>query len=856
MTGKKRQLSILAAFLLGAVFGVVNTARAAAAPDFEILYPAKTSSITPTYLADTAVQYEIQLTQGDPTHKFKVTWDFGWDPASSPDLPFDPAAWGYVEATVGPFSGTTVFPIRHYTHSAAGGLQVPWIFPSTAPSPPPFPGFVPLGIHQFRVQVTDVTELPNLTSPVHTSSVAVTDALSLYGYTWFGAATPVCAPGSAKDGQACSLDADCAADPNAPQPSDKCGSDAVGWTSFRCQNETTSCAITASTYAVDYAPTSAGHGALVNNAWLGEGAADGGTVNTLGWLTLNQGVCVGGSTAGDLCQNSSQCGGGGACDRTPPARPEDPEGWAATPELERVYTAQETIGSGTRFAGQLAGWARLLNLRTYGQSLKFCDGGANAGKTCQNAGDCPGGACVTPDDWGWVHLRGPEAPTKVCIGGSRNGEGCVSSSQCDPPFGTCKVPATRYSDLSANGYQLCVDCSDGSQSSVRCNLCNSVETVSAVKKSFACNSCYDCNGETGTCNSCESCSLYGVSYDAQQTRLLGYAWSGGERAGGDANEAGLGWMQFNPKGAGIGALQAWLATRYGDIFVGGNIAVSTPPIGNAPNATYLIQANGTISSSFQSKGGAPYVQPGYPVAIPLPSESNRYFLESRLGARRINVLGRLNLQEMTKPGTNRYGKTVVIMQLKDIPGWTIDNTVLKLPLNGTIYVVEGNLTIPDSGDYTSVEFQHGASATTSGAGTIIVNGNLDLQVPVTYNSAPISESILQLPSLAWIIRGNITVSPSVGQLDGAFLVLGCQKLSFCTNTSDNDGVLKTGDDRASQKQLVVNGLLMARKFSFQRTFQSSEGSERVLYDGRLIANPPPGLSDLSAVLPDVREVTP
>jgi hypothetical protein len=50
--------------------------------------------------------------------------------------------------------------------------------------------------------------------------------------------------------------------------------------------------------------------------------------------------------------------------------------------------------------------------------------------------------------------------------------------------------------------------------------------------------------------------------------------------------------------------------------------------------------------------------------------------------------------------------------------------------------------------------------------------------------------------------------------------------------------------------LTVNGLIVARQFHFSRSYKSKErGSEQVLYDGRAVANPPPGFADLTKSLP-------
>jgi hypothetical protein len=51
--------------------------------------------------------------------------------------------------------------------------------------------------------------------------------------------------------------------------------------------------------------------------------------------------------------------------------------------------------------------------------------------------------------------------------------------------------------------------------------------------------------------------------------------------------------------------------------------------------------------------------------------------------------------------------------------------------------------------------------------------------------------------------------------------------------------------------------MLAKKFNFERLWQSAErGSEQVIYDGRVLANTPPGMADLMSALPIWREAAP
>ena len=64
---------------------------------------------------------------------------------------------------------------------------------------------------------------------------------------------------------------------------------------------------------------------------------------------------------------------------------------------------------------------------------------------------------------------------------------------------------------------------------------------------------------------------------------------------------------------------------------------------------------------------------------------------------------------------------------------------------------------------------------------------------------------------------------------------------------DAENSIDTGE---SNYQLLVNGLMIASDFDFLRKkgFLTG-GSEKVVYDGRIIVNTPPGMEDIAASLP-------
>ena len=109
--------------------------------------------------------------------------------------------------------------------------------------------------------------------------------------------------------------------------------------------------------------------------------------------------------------------------------------------------------------------------------------------------------------------------------------------------------------------------------------------------------------------------------------------------------------------------------------------------------------------------------------------------------------------------------------------------------------------------------------------------------------------------MAWIVKGDVIIDELVSNVVGNFIIVGPEPAVACDEPGPSGcGEFRTGDDSASPRQLVVNGLIMARKIYFQRYFkQAGEPSEKIIYDGRVIVNTPPGLENVAKGLPIWRE---
>ncbi|HOX97490.1 MAG TPA: hypothetical protein PL066_04045, partial [bacterium] len=173
-----------------------------------------------------------------------------------------------------------------------------------------------------------------------------------------------------------------------------------------------------------------------------------------------------------------------------------------------------------------------------------------------------------------------------------------------------------------------------------------------------------------------------------------------------------------------------------------------------------------------------------------------------------------------------------------------------------VYVREGDLTISSP-----LTFSGGSAGTPNGSGTIIVRGNLYINDDIAYNMAAVAK-LKYLPSVAFIVLGDVIVDSDVTSLVGAYVVLGDGTPATCPALSDassgcgrfSSGTTGSG---STDDSLLVSGLVVAKQFKLERLFSSLDmGAERFVYDGRLLANTPPGLQDITQALPEWQEIAP
>jgi hypothetical protein len=265
-----------------------------------------------------------------------------------------------------------------------------------------------------------------------------------------------------------------------------------------------------------------------------------------------------------------------------------------------------------------------------------------------------------------------------------------------------------------------------------------------------------------------------------------------------------------------------LQTIGGDVY--GQKGIGSLSQGAAPearfNATYLLQSNGNIINFSSACEGNENCEGDKWVendagALSLPKRESGYRAE----------LGVIDLKGLF---AGQYGELKVISSANQISSY----------LKGRVFYSKSDLTVDGL-----KTFFNGSE--NSGAGTIIVKGDLSIKSNLFYQNKP-AGNVKKLASVGWIVikrddgtGGNIYIAPEVTQIVGAF---------YAENKISTGAI---GDSK-QEKRLEVSGLMVAKEFAFERDYfnlETKEPAERVIYDGRLIANPAPGFQNLTKALP-------
>lgn len=268
----------------------------------------------------------------------------------------------------------------------------------------------------------------------------------------------------------------------------------------------------------------------------------------------------------------------------------------------------------------------------------------------------------------------------------------------------------------------------------------------------------------------------------------------------------------------------WIETRDGDVYSSGSIRASSPPPAGKFNATFCVLADGAVE---QFSSGANCVRTG------VGPQTQARAADASLVHISQGIVNRMDIAGL-KAG--RYGE--VILHEPPAGGGMIEvgGDAFISALGGKVHVFSGDTEI------TSDIFVSNGPVGGRGSGLILVEGNLTVRANISY-AAPFSTPSRELASLGVVAvknpdgqGGNITINGAVENLAGAWLA---------------EGEFATG---ASNKPLAVSGLLAAESFAFERVSANQQsGSEVISYDGRAVANPPPGMGDFVQALPIIRE---
>ncbi len=363
--------------------------------------------------------------------------------------------------------------------------------------------------------------------------------------------------------------------------------------------------------------------------------------------------------------------------------------------------------------------------------------------------------------------------------------------------------------------------------------------------------------------------------------MFGWGWSG-------ASSPGIGWISFIPATALLGI--PYIETQYGDVLGRGGIELAPPPRASGRyNATFLLISEQAIK-------GVPGFYPSSTTTPPTSGlqGSLNPLIENYVSGLPTSVLSQIDTPGLVTmisnckdsggfsiacndpaafSGLDRYGYTVERRSGGDISnGFTAIGTTPTLA--NKIYYFTGPSSIN-----TDMEIKNG-SGSTSGAGLIVVDGNLAINANVRYDSAGVSD-LKRLASAAWIVNGRIDIAPVVSDLAGVFVAKGSDPVNpdgvISTSLTGADQGIKpfylnsTADDvtalpasftsAGSPKFGWENASSSANRAFLKFGFQLPKASE--IKSANLILKPTGGTGDISAraavldsVNPDITTANP
>jgi hypothetical protein len=305
---------------------------------------------------------------------------------------------------------------------------------------------------------------------------------------------------------------------------------------------------------------------------------------------------------------------------------------------------------------------------------------------------------------------------------------------------------------------------------------------------------------------------------------------------------GLGWFQFSSRI--VTTTQPYLSVDSGNIYSQKSISGRyLPPFGHY-NASYLIESGGSITNFISSSTLAGDYQGefSYRPIIDFPSLST---------GRYSNALGTIDYQGLIEDfsgngsNINKYGSTIVSGAPANYDALFMD------PLGGA--VVKGAQAILNS-----YIIEIGTALRPKASGVIVVEGDLIINNNITYQTGVPYANLVNIPSVVWIIKGDLLIDAAVTDLAGTFIVLGNGLSPSCAFTPPElppagCGQINTcAGGNCAANSLTITGNVIAKYFALNRTYANSTTklpAETFINDGRLQVNPPPGFEDFSRLMP-------
>ncbi|MFA6466781.1 MAG: hypothetical protein WCV71_02910 [Patescibacteria group bacterium] len=452
---------------------------------------------------------------------------------------------------------------------------------------------------------------------------------------------------------------------------------------------------------------------------------------------------------------------------------------------------------------------------------------------------------------------------KCGAGGVGSGTPCKNDDACISPE-VCEPISTCYLNIEQDCTNNAASCTGGPINCVP-------RDIGSLKKLIGAYNCSQCNIESydnicginayqGNINSCAMCedTFYtpGVMLDnkhfnlaaGETANLCGWGWNAWEDVSAPGTTYGLGWFQFGPRV--VTTTRPYLSVEGGNIYAKGNITGRyLPPFGHY-NASYLIESSGSITNFISSSTLAGIYQGEFayrPRINFLQFNTNDFKYSNALGS--VDFAGLIG-DFSGGSHINKYGSEII-----SSPAGNISITE---PLGGDVYYYSGSSAIPAGG--AALEIPAGTPLIPNASGIIIVEGNLTIDKNVVYETGASYSNLKNIPSLVWIVRGDLLIGPSVTNLAGTFIVLGVFGSTTCNPVVATCGQINTCNTatpaECKNNPLTISGNVLAKYFNLGRTYinpSSKEPAEKFINDGHIQANPPPGLEDFGNVIPRFSE---